>query len=210
MVQTKTLTNFYKNNFGSLSFIEFLIVTISILAIISTVVLSYFYQNLENIDIVKEHNIESLITGLNKYYEDSSFNNSTKRYPVAKCSNLTPNIIDYEYTLKNALSKPISKANNFSYIAQQDFPQDKSASYQNIEIKKADKEKRYECLAGIDTRNYSTDNKSCTGLFCYTYTSTPIGDSYTIAIFKNRNNKYLKFKQSAGLKLEKFEVDSLD
>ena len=184
---------------SSFSWIESITLAITLSVFITIIIASVYFSSINNDDQVRARNIFSVAMGLNQYYTDSSYLESSKRYPISQCSTTLTNSFDYEYTLSIALTGVNSKNKSaFEYINPGKFPQDKEAKFENIS-KKIDNNK-YTCLSTIDTREagisdscqYEPENNKH---FCYLYSTSPSGDEYRLSFYSRSKNKQYTIRQ---------------
>jgi hypothetical protein len=189
-----------------LSLLETFIIIVCIFSLLAISLLAIFRQNIENNDLIRGRNIDSVVKALEQYYIDSSFNELTKRYPISVCSTNSPNSVDYEYTLKNALSKTTSKTNSFIYINESIFPQDPSSKTEPIEQKIS--REGLVCIKDIDYREYGKNGNACKTP-CYLYASSSNGDQYSLAYFQDSKNTFIKKSQVRNKSITTIEVGQI-
>jgi type II secretory pathway pseudopilin PulG len=193
------------SSFRKINILEIATVLISILALIGVFSWGLIAQNAINRDKQRQQDISQVIAALLEFYKNSNTIPSQRTYPIANCSE-SLNEVDYEYTLKRALTGQAIQLDTHAYIDPSDYPTDRSGVYSTTF---AQRKIPYRCTEKLnlptnysqDTPIYSDGTKSCNFnqaqkyTLCYLYTSTNNGDTFSIGYYKESSNSFVVYKK---------------
>ena len=171
---------------------ETIVISICLFILLFGGVIGFINQGKINNDKIRIRNLLSMTKALDLYYNDSSSIEYSRKFPISQCSTTDPNSIDFEHTLYLTLTG--EQKNTTSYIAVENYPQDKQAEYTSLNEESCSKG-----LKEFDPSKYSINNKECVynppkgKNFCYLYSTTPEGDRYTLSFFSDAKNKRVDF-----------------
>ncbi len=177
------------------------LVTAGIL-LVASFSIGFSLENTINTDRQKEEDILAITRTLDEYYKNSHTIISHRSYPLAKCSEY-PNEVDFESTLRLALTGHNPKLTTHTFIQSADYPKDPKGVYSlNLQTRRVD----YRCeeLLGVssaDENIYPDGYPSCNLNQakklnnCYVYTTTNNGDSYAVGYYQDSSKKYVLYKK---------------
>lgn len=200
------LINFIKSITG----VEFLVVFISLITIMGVLLFGYFNQSARNKDLQKDvHMTETLIPALIAFYDNSGAEESSKFYPIGKCSG-DLNEVDYEFSMRLALTGQVRELDNHAYISRENFPRDANGKYSKS-LK--DREINYRCTEKLNFNTvqnrgqiyedgYESCNFSSSKLKnCYLYSSQ--GDEFKVGYYSFVEDCFIVYSKFRNQELKK-------
>jgi type II secretory pathway pseudopilin PulG len=201
-------------NYDRLHFFDYLLIGVSIVAVLMAIVYGVIEQNQVNEITKKDNDISEIIKALDMYYADSSKIPSEQTYPLAVC-NGRPNEIDFEYTLKYALAGENKSKSTFAYIDKKNFPIDTSGEYA---FKITDKKVKLRDCSKVFGNKKITDfiypDQSASCSFekenvdpkyknCYIYSTDTLGFEYKIGYYDQYKNYFVIYTKVRNQPLQK-------
>jgi hypothetical protein len=190
----------YGSGFRRINGLEIIVVLLSFLALTGTYAWGLLVTNAENRDAQRRQDISQVVEALQSYYKNTSGVPSERRYPVALCS-ADLNEVDFESTVRLALTGQQKAKEPHAYINPADYPKDKWGQYATDFTTRQVVFRCPQLIGGSGVRNYSDNYPSCefsakAGFRkCYLYTSSNNGDQYQIAYFSESSNKFIVYQQ---------------
>ena len=167
-----------------------------------------------NEDKQRDFDLQQIVVpALIDFYKNSAVSESDRKYPTSNCS-LDANEVDYESTLKSALTGRNEKLDNWAYIPSKDFPTDRQGSYSetlgsrplpfrcpNILNNDVLSDKNHQIYKDGKSCNFARSNNKYKK--CYLYSTNVNGDTYTLAYFSEAKNcfKVLSQTRNRGLNI---------
>ena len=194
--------------------LEWSIIVLLIIALLSVVFWGFFVQEAKNRDIQRfNHFSQTLIPALDGFYTNSAATESARKYPIAKCSP-DLNEVDFELALRQNLTGQLPEIENHTFIQAKNYPQDISGKYsKNF----GDRKVSYRCTErlSLDTvqqqKAIYPDRDSCNFKpsqnykQCYLYTSNSIGDTYQLAYYSEETTCFVTFKKFRNQNLQTYK-----
>jgi hypothetical protein len=193
--------------YDRLHFFDYVLLGISIVAIVMGVGFGIVEQNQRNEITKKDNDITQVMSALDLYYADSSKIPSQQRYPVGVC-NGRPNELDFEFTLKNALAGENKSISLFEYIKKSDFPIDTSGEYSkkisDKKVKLRDCPRIFGSKKSVDyiypdqgnSCDFDKENIDYKYRNCYIYTTDTQGFEYKIGYFDQYKNIFVIYTKN--------------
>jgi type II secretory pathway pseudopilin PulG len=199
---SQRIVNFIKSITG----VETLVVLFVVITLISITIWGFIGQSEKNKDLQKQTDFEvNIIPALIEFYKNSGTGvESTKAYPVAKCSS-DLNEVDYEFTLRKTLAGEFKELDTFNYLTKEKFPVDREGIYTlNFNERKIP----YRCPEKLNlstSKNnlpiYEDGFKSCNFSSlnnfnnCYLYTSSGNGDKFQLAYYSVSDKCFIVYSK---------------
>lgn len=188
------------SSFKRINGLEIIVVLVCIFSLITAFLWGLLTTNAENRDLQRRQDITQVVSALQSYYKNSSGVPSERKYPVALCS-ADLNEVDFESTVRLALTGQLKNVEPHAYINPGDFPKDRSGTY-NVDF--ASRKVPFRCpqlIGGSSTTKYSDDYPGCNFSssagykFCYLYTSSNNGDQYQVGYYSESLKKFIVYQQ---------------
>jgi len=186
---------------GFFSIIEIAISLFTIIALASFVFFGFYRQDTINRDKARLNDINQAMLALENFYKNSSLDPDNRQYPKATCS-ARLNEVDFESSLRLALTGKRPDLDPHAYILPENFPRDKAGKYS---LSVTERLLDYRCPQGLSSIKtdpiYADKWPSCNfnqtngPKNCYLYTSSTNGDTYEIAYFSESDNAFFAFKR---------------
>jgi type II secretory pathway pseudopilin PulG len=184
----------------SYSTLEWVVVVLCLLLLLMSTVWGFWSQGGENRDKQRQQDIAQVEKALINYYRNSSEVPSQRIFPIANCSQ-NINEVDYELTLRVALTGQNETVSNVKYIPNEDFPTDSKGTYsQKLEKRKvpyrctqrltAEAQNGGPIYSNFESCNFRSASKPFYR-FCYIYTSSSNGDTFQLGYYSETRGKYI-------------------
>lgn len=182
--------------------LEIITIVISIILLVSVFVFGFINGQQSSEDAQRSSHMQQVSSALTEYYNNSSAVPSQRTYPIALCS-ADANEVDFELTLRLALTGKILEKDTHAYIQPNNYPKDINGVYSKSLSRRT---VAYRCpnilpttvTADPNTNIYSDGWDSCNfsrtrNPKCYLYASSNNGDTFTIGYFSQINNRFILF-----------------
>lgn len=184
--------------------LEILVIVLFVVFLIISFVLGFIAAAQANEDAQRLTHINQVNSALNEYYNNSSAVPSQRSYPVAICS-ADANEVDFELTLRLALTGQIKEKDTQAYIDLNNYPRDIGGYYSKT---LASRKIAYRCPSRLssstssnssaNTNIYSDGWESCnfskaSSPKCYLYASSNNGDTFTLGYYSQVSNRFVLF-----------------
>jgi hypothetical protein len=186
-----------ENEFRRINGLEILLLLFAFGSLISIFIYGFLGQSTSIRDSQRIFEITQIAKALDNYYENSSYDTASKFYPVAQCKG-EANEVDYEFVLRESLSGRRKEKDDNIYIDFAKFPNDKSGKYSS-DLKSA-KANKCPNLFTNNNNYYNNGTQGCEyskdkNPFCYLYSSTNSGDSYTLVYYNENKQAFAKINK---------------
>ncbi len=195
-----------------INLLEWALICVSILSLVGIFWWGFNNQETKNRDNQRLHDINQITIALEEFYKNSNIVPSNRSYPKAKCSE-SLNEVDYEDTLRRALTGNAKELDTHVYINPNDFPIDQWGSYS---VTFGERVVPYRCTEKLSlksspegvTKIYNDSFPSCnfssTKRYykCYIYTSSNNGDTFKIGYYQESSNNFIIYKKFRDDKIQ--------
>jgi hypothetical protein len=200
----------YDTSFRRFNGLEFIVIVLSVIALISVFLWGLFAANTVHRDEQRIFHINQILSSLDNYYKNSNTVPSNRSYPTSVCSS-SANSVDFELTLREHLTGKRKDKDLHAYINQNDYPSDPWGKYstkvgerkiqapcdQLLQISsKTAQDPIY--TGGYSSCNFSSQAKNTDYYQCYLYGSSNNGDKFTLAYYNEGAGQlvfYSKFRE---------------
>jgi type II secretory pathway pseudopilin PulG len=181
--------------------LEILVILLLLISIVLVFISGFNGQATLNRDKQRESDISQVLVALDYYYQDSSATPTNKKYPLSKCQQ-SANEVDFEYTLKRAISSSDSTT-GISYIPLNLFPKDPWGIYSQTfssrqlplkacsELFNSDSDQIY--ANSWSSCNFSLTNKKY--YKCYLYSGYENGEKFDLSYYSEVQNKFVLYSK---------------